>query len=236
MAAVDVYLEVGKSRTLAGAINWPGWCRSGRDADAALQTLFEYAPRYGRVLSRARLNFTPPSDLAALRVVERVPGASGADFGVPEAAPSADSRPVSESDLERFTKVLRACWRSFDGTVDAARGKPLRKGARGGGRDLDAIVSHVLDGDGGYLWRLASQKRGDITGLDRPAQLEFTRKALLDALTASAHGQLPLVGPRGGKRWTARYAVRRVAWHVLDHAWEIEDRCLSGSLPAETNP
>ena len=24
--------------------------------------------------------------------------------------------------------------------------------------------------------------------------------------------------------WPARYAARRIAWHVLDHAWEIEDR------------
>jgi hypothetical protein len=21
-----------------------------------------------------------------------------------------------------------------------------------------------------------------------------------------------------------RYAIRRIAWHVLDHAWEIEDK------------
>jgi hypothetical protein len=25
-------------------------------------------------------------------------------------------------------------------------------------------------------------------------------------------------------RWPPRYVVRRAAWHVLDHAWEIEDR------------
>ena len=24
--------------------------------------------------------------------------------------------------------------------------------------------------------------------------------------------------------WPTRYAARRIAWHVLDHAWEIEDR------------
>ena len=24
--------------------------------------------------------------------------------------------------------------------------------------------------------------------------------------------------------WPVRYMVRRVAWHVLDHAWEKEDR------------
>ena len=28
----------------------------------------------------------------------------------------------------------------------------------------------------------------------------------------------------GGERWPALFAVRRSAWHALDHAWEIEDR------------
>jgi hypothetical protein len=37
-------------------------------------------------------------------------------------------------------------------------------------------------------------------------------------------GELAERGPRGGIRWPARYYVRRAAWHVLDHAWEIEDR------------
>jgi len=32
-------------------------------------------------------------------------------------------------------------------------------------------------------------------------------------------------GPIGGARgWPARYAVRRIVWHVLDHAWEIQDK------------
>ena len=31
---IDSYLEIGKTRVFAGAIEWPGWCRSGRDAGA----------------------------------------------------------------------------------------------------------------------------------------------------------------------------------------------------------
>ena len=27
-----------------------------------------------------------------------------------------------------------------------------------------------------------------------------------------------------GRPWPERYAARRIAWHALDHAWEIEDR------------
>ena len=46
----------------------------------------------------------------------------------------------------------------------------------------------------------------------------------VDAAYARARGELPDEGPRGGKRWPAPYAIRRSAWHALDHAWEIEDR------------
>ncbi len=221
---VDVCLEVGKSRAFASAIDWPGWSRSGRDPDTALRTLFEYAPRYAGVVGESGLGFEQPTEPAGLRVVERLSGGSGTDFGAPEMAPAIDSQPMSESDFRRQVAILRACWRAFDANVTAARDKPLRIGARGGGRDLDAIVSHVLEGDGGYLWRLASRKRGDQSGLDRSAQLERTRQALLEGLEAAVQGQVPSAGPRGGKRWSPRYFVRRVAWHVLDHAWEIEDR------------
>ncbi|MEY2437652.1 MAG: hypothetical protein QOF97_2488, partial [Acidimicrobiaceae bacterium] len=26
------------------------------------------------------------------------------------------------------------------------------------------------------------------------------------------------------KGWAYRYAARRIAWHALDHAWEMQDR------------
>jgi hypothetical protein len=48
----------------------------------------------------------------------------------------------------------------------------------------------------------------------------------LTSLEAAARGELPRVGPRGGLRWTPRFYVRYSAWHILDHAWEIEDRLL----------
>jgi hypothetical protein len=37
---------------------------------------------------------------------------------------------------------------------------------------------------------------------------------------------VPERGPRGGAIWSARNYVRRIAWHVLDHAWEIEDKVI----------
>ncbi len=42
---IDIYLEIGKKHVFAGAVNWPGWCRGGRDESSALQALFDAAPR-----------------------------------------------------------------------------------------------------------------------------------------------------------------------------------------------
>jgi hypothetical protein len=53
---------------------------------------------------------------------------------------------------------------------------------------------------------------------------ERTHAAVLETLETTARAGPPPPGPRGGTRWLPRYFVRRVTWHVLDHAWEIEDR------------
>jgi len=44
IAETPVYLESGSRRTFAGAIDWPGWCRSGRDEASALEALLSYGP------------------------------------------------------------------------------------------------------------------------------------------------------------------------------------------------
>jgi hypothetical protein len=118
-----------------------------------------------------------------------------------------------------LVQFLEACWQALDRAVEAAQGKTLRSGARGGGRNLEKIVSHVLEGEGGYLRRL-EYKRSKEAETD----LQLTRAAMVEALAAAVRGEVPEYGPRGGKRWNGRYFVRREAWHVLDHTWEIEDR------------
>ena len=220
---VDVYLELGQKRAFAGALDWPGWCRSGRDESAALQALFEYGPRYAQVVRTARLGFQRPTDVSAFRVVERLEGGATTDFGAPEAAPARDSKPVKETDLRRFQTLLRACWRAFDAATRKARGKTLQKGPRGGGRDLDRIIEHVMGSDAGYLSSLGWKLDVPATKDSREA-LKHTQQIILKALVAAANNEIPRRGPRGGVRWTPRYYVRRVAWHTLDHAWEIEDR------------
>jgi hypothetical protein len=117
--------------------------------------------------------------------------------------------------------VLRAGWRALDDARERATGKELRKGPRGGGRELDSIVAHVVGADRSYLGGVGWKVCGSGEGAD---QVEETRRAILEALHASARGEIPASGPRGGRRWPARYFVRRVAWHTIAHAWEIERR------------
>jgi hypothetical protein len=180
--------------------------------------MFDYAPRYAEVVKG--LGFEVPSAIEELKIRERVQGDASTDMGsLSGNEPKYDSKPLDKKDHERLVKILQACWRALDRAARKGHGKELRKGARGGGRTLDAIVQHVLDGEGGYLRRL-EHKRSKQEEQDA----KLSRRAMLEALAASVRGEVPEFGPRGGKRWSGRYFVRREAWHVLDHAWEIEDR------------
>jgi len=220
---IEVILEVGKTRTFAIARDWPGWCRMGRDEAAALQALFEAGPRYARILRPARLGFRVPLDVSAFVVVERLKGDATTDFGAPSIAWPDDIKPVAATELDRYQMVLKACWKAFDATATAAAGLSLRKGPRGGGRDLTKIREHVCDVDAAYLRSLGGKpKPRNEDDLDQA--LALVRQEILTTLIAAARGEVPERGPRGGLRWTPRYFVRRLAWHEIDHAWEIESR------------
>jgi hypothetical protein len=220
---IEVYLEAGKRLTFAGALDWPGWQRRGRDESSALQALFDYRDRYARVLRPAGIDFQPPEAVAVFQVVERLEGDTATDFGSPGKIPTYDERPVEEAELSFLQGVMEACWEAFLEAVSSAQGHALRLGPRGGGRQLEAILDHVTGAQRAYLrrlgWKFKLNERADPQ--DEIARL---RAAVLEGLAASAHGELPAKGPRGGIRWPARYFARRSAWHILDHAWEVEDR------------
>ena len=221
-ASVSVYLEQGVKRTFAGALDWPGWCRQGPNESDALAALLAYGPKYATILADTRLGFTAPKELSQMVVVERLPGTATTDFGAPGVAPTVDQdRSCSAAELKRFEKILRAGWRAFDQAVKSARGKTLATGPRGGGRSLEAIITHVIGADVGYLTALGWKPP---QAAEQHGNLAATREAILAGLEASATGAIPPKGPRGGSRWTARYFVRRVAWHVMAHLWEIERR------------
>jgi hypothetical protein len=213
----DVYVETGTKRVFASALAWPGWARSGRDERAALDSLVTYGPRYRRVVARSRLGFRAPTGVDQLAVVLHVDGDASTDFGVPGAVAPSDRDPIDDTELKRSITILRACWRALDTAAAAAAGRTLTTGPRGGGRSLGAIVEHVTEAERGYLGMLGSKAPA---GADARA----IRAAVVAALTSAVHDGVEERGPRGGKRWPPPYFVRRVAWHTLDHAWEIEDR------------
>ncbi len=221
-----IYLEIGARRVFAGAVEWPGWCRSGRTEEAAIQALLEYGPRYAAVL-RGRIRFSPPKDESTIEVAERLKGDATTDFGAPSKSPREDRMSVGSADVQRLRKILEACWMAFESATKAASGKKLRKGPRGGGRELHAIAAHVVDADASYLRQIGGTfKRDERADLTKEAAR--LRAEILDTWSSRARGEPPPENPRRrAKLWTPRYFVRRSAWHALDHAWEIEDRATS---------
>ncbi|MEA2581402.1 MAG: hypothetical protein QOE83_2294 [Actinomycetota bacterium] len=220
---MDVYLESGAKRVFAGAIAWPGWCRSARGEDEALASLTEYGARYAAALKHADLRpvFVPPKKASTLRVVERLDGDGTTDFGAPSIAPAADDSPVEPSDLRKLRAIMEAAWAALDRAARAAAGVELKKGPRGGGRDLGGVLEHVMGAEVSYARKIAIRAPTPAgTSSSDPAH----RAAVLDGLSRAVNEGVPASGPRGGVMWSPRYFIRRAAWHVLDHAWEIEDR------------
>jgi hypothetical protein len=219
---VKVYLESGDKRVFAAALDWPGWARSGRGPDEALAALVAAGPRYAAAVRKAQPAFVAPKDPSQLEIVHRLKGGTGTDFGVPGRWPENDDRPIAPAERARLAAILEGSWAAFDAAARAAKGIELRKGPRGGGRDLEKIVNHVREAEESYLVQFGAKR----SVIDRGSGDATTRRraAILDALATKASGK-PLPEPNTvGKPWNARYFVRRTAWHVLDHAWEIEDR------------
>src|SRR5439155_3235038 len=210
-------------RVFVGVLEWPGWVRAGRTESQALDALAAAAERYASVAEVAGLALP----VAEFEVVERVEGDATTDFGAPSAIPQADRTPLTAKEAQRLAALLGACWTYLDKVVAAAPAE-LHKGPRGRGRDRDKIVAHVLGAEEAYAGKLGIRRR------DLPAEGagpgSVLRAALLDVLGAASTGEpLREKGPEAtlkapGRRWPPRYAARRIAWHALDHAWEIEDR------------
>jgi hypothetical protein len=194
-----VYIEAGKKRTFASAADWPGWSRSGKDEADALANLAAYAPRYAPVVKLARIEF--PRDATTFEVVERTSGDVSTDFGVPHVPARSESERMTPKQIERMTALMAACWKYLD-QVAAQTPNELRKGPRGGGRDRDKMMDHVLGAELEYAKAIGLRLK------------EPDRKALLESFSH----------PNRTERWPVRYAVRRTAWHALDHAWEMQDR------------
>jgi len=216
-----VYLECGVRRVFACALDWPGWCRSGKTEELALDALAAYGARYAAVTAEAGLDLTISPD-SRFTVRERLAGNATTDFGAPAVAAAADQEPVTRTEGVRLASCLRAAWSILDHAVSAVPAE-LRKGPRGGGRDRDAIADHVVAAEFAYARKLALRGFRQPSARDAGAVTEM-RDRICGQI--SLPWQAPTLRDRN---WPPRYAARRIAWHALDHAWEIEDRSVLGS-------
>jgi hypothetical protein len=208
-APTSVFLEVGAKRTFASAAGWPGWCRAGKNEQAALESLAAYAPRYAAVAKLAKVPFSTAA--TNFKVVERLKGNATTDFGAPGIPAKAETEPMTATETRRMCDLVEACWTYLDKVVGKAPAS-LRKGPRGGGRDRDVMFDHVLGAEMEYAKRIGTRLK-QPGGRDRAAVGAF-RKAILESFG----------DPNREEKWPVSYAARRTAWHALDHAWEIEDR------------
>jgi len=142
----------------------------------------------------------PSLKVGKVTVVETVVGPAAMNEWAPSVpGPGEDALPTA-----RHLDALERCWAALDRAVEVSSAE-LRKGPRGGGRDRDAIADHVREAERSY---------GRKIGVRVPPRTPWDeqRAELLAGLRAPD-------GP-----WLPRYALRRIAWHVLDHAWEIQDK------------
>jgi hypothetical protein len=217
-----VMIERGRKKpvAVASAFDWPGWDRSGKSEEDALTVLAAYRPRYAKVAKLAGLagEFRKAGELA---VVERIEGVGMTDFyGLSYRSARPEHEPMSAAACERKIALLRASWTYFDDVASRVSAE-LRTGPRGGGRDRDKIVRHA---NGAEIHEFA-KKVGVNTPLDareRPDELRAHRDAFISAIRDYNARGAP------ARTWTLQFVIRHSAYHMLDHAWEMEDRDLSG--------
>ena len=213
-------------KSVAFSLDWPGWSRGARSAEVAVETLEAYRERYRPIADLAGM--ASAFDAAGpLEIVEDRVGTGSVDFwGISFSPSSTEHGPLDDADLERRITLLRACWSFFDGV--AARVSPeMRKGPRGGGRDRDRIIRHTI--------RTESEDFAKQVGLRIPEEGALTaeglrrhRETYVAAMRAYNAGEIP----KRMRSWTLPFLIRHSAFHTLDHAWEMEDKDLTGDARA----
>jgi hypothetical protein len=211
-------------RWVAVATDWPGLERGAKTEDEAVEKVSRYVARYLPVAGRAELD----AELAAqteIEIVDRYPGVGSTDFwGISFAPSPLDRGPFEAPAFDRQVRLLRAAWAEFDDTASRVSAE-LRPGVRGGGRSRDRIVRHVLFTEGDDFAKRV-RVRPELDDLLTPAGLAAHRDRFVEAMRGWYADGLPL-----GK-WTIPYLLRHAAYHVLDHAWEMQDRDLTNEAPA----
>ncbi|MFN8630487.1 MAG: hypothetical protein U0838_09270 [Chloroflexota bacterium] len=209
-------------RVVALALDWPGWNRGAKTADEALAALDAYRVRYRPVAELAGLA-AEFDQAGALEVVEDKVGTGSVDFwGISFSPAPSEAEPLTEAGLERRLALLQAAWAFFDGV--AARVSPeMRKGPRGGGRDRDRIIRHTI--------RTESEDFAKQVGIRNPEYFAMTPDGLRQHRETFLAAMRDYNAGRTAKRmrsWNLPFLIRHAAFHTLDHAWEMEDKDLTG--------
>jgi hypothetical protein len=230
-----VTLEIGPKgkQVVAVAPDWPGLERGARTGEAAIERLLAYVPRYAPVAQRAGLEAefatsttgTTSTHSSAVNVVERYPGTGSTDFwGISFGFSGIDQEAMSDEELERELRLMRACWAFFD-DVRSRVSAEMQKGPRGGGRDRDRIVRHTL---------FTELDWAKMLGVLTPQQVEGAREAIVTEEGLTAHRDAYYKAIRElhaqnkmARKWPLRYLIRHTAFHTLDHAWEMQDKDLT---------
>ncbi|HEX5630820.1 MAG TPA: hypothetical protein VFY15_04100 [Acidimicrobiia bacterium] len=207
-------------KAVAFAVDWPGWARGAKTPEEAVELLESYRERYRPVAVAAGMGARFKGE-GRLKVIEDKIGTPSTDFWAISFSPAASEKePMRAADLDRKIELLQACWTFFDKTGKSVSAE-MRKGPRGGGRDRDRIIRHVIRNESEEFAKrvgLRIPEEGALT----PAALRAYRKSYVAAMRAYNAGE--------GKRmrsWNLPFLIRHSAFHVMDHAWEMEDKDLS---------
>ena len=207
-------------KAAAFAVDWPGWSRGAKTPELALELLESYRDRYRPIAVAAGM--TKKFDAAGRRldVVADEVGTGSTDFwGISFAPSGLEDEPMKKAELDRKLSLLQACWDFFDQV--AARVSPeMQKGPRGGGRERDEIVRHVL-----RVERLDCANRLGLGLPDDDVPLDVLRdhrEPFVAAMRAYNAGE----GERM-RKWNLPFVIRHSAFHTMDHAWEMQDKDLT---------
>jgi hypothetical protein len=214
-------------RSVAFALDWPGWSRGAKTAPLALETLEAYRVRYRPVAALAGMS--AEFDAAGpLEVVEDKVGTGSVDFwGISFSPSTYEQDPMGEAELERRITLVRACWAFFD-TVAARVSAEMRKGPRGGGRDRDRIIRHTIRTESEDFAKGIGLRIPEYGAME-PGALQPYREDYVAAMRAYNAGEVT----KRMRSSTLPFLIRHTAFHTLDHAWEMEDKDLTGELPAD---
>jgi hypothetical protein len=210
-------------KSVAFSLDWPGWSRGARTAELAVETLEAYRARY-RPIARIAGMLAEFDAAGALVVVEDRVGTGSTDFwGISFSPSSTEHGPMGEAELERKLALLQASWSFFD-DVRARVSPEMRKGARGGGRMREEIFRHVIRVESlDHAKQVGVREDDDGTALT-PEGLRQHREAYIAGIRDYNAGKVD----RTMRSWSLPFLIRHSAFHTLDHAWEMEDKDLSG--------